>query len=43
MKLYTRAQANEILTMWKQGAKDFPPHIITICLFLTGDITGVIE
>lgn len=34
----TRAQAIEILTLWKVGAKNYPPHIITEALYATGDI-----
>lgn len=34
----TRAQANEILTLWKLGAQHYPQAVITQCLYLTGDI-----
>lgn len=34
----TRDKANEILTLWKRGA-DYPSHIITLALYVTGDIT----
>jgi hypothetical protein len=33
----TRAKANEILTLWKNGM-DYPIHIITMALYVTGDI-----
>lgn len=33
----SRAKANEILTLWKNGL-DFPPHIITMALYVTGDL-----
>lgn len=34
----TRAQANEILDLWKLGAKHYPPAIITEALYATGDL-----
>jgi hypothetical protein len=34
----TRAQANEILSLWKSGAKLYPPHTIALCLYVTGDL-----
>lgn len=34
----TRAQANEILFLWKVGAEIYPPHVIAMCLYLTGDL-----
>ena len=34
----TRAQANEVLTLWKNGAQLYPQHVITLALYLTGDI-----
>lgn len=34
----TKAQANEILTLWKSGAKHFPVSMITEALYATGDI-----
>ena len=34
----TRAQAIEILTLWKAGANHYPVAIITQALYATGDI-----
>jgi hypothetical protein len=34
----TRAQANEILSLWKSGAKLYPPHTITLALYVCGDL-----
>lgn len=34
----TRAQAIEILTLWKAGAKWYPVAVITQALYATGDI-----
>lgn len=34
----TRAQAIEILTLWKAGAKLYPLTTITEALYATGDI-----
>lgn len=34
----TRAQAIEILTLWKAGAAIYPPATITMALYATGDI-----
>jgi len=34
----TRAQANEVLTLWKAGAQHYPSSVITLALYLTGDI-----
>ncbi len=34
----TRAQANEILTLWKSGAKHYPQAVINEALYMTGDI-----
>lgn len=34
----TRAEANEILSLWKSGAKSFPWHTITFALWVTGDL-----
>lgn len=36
----TRFEANQILTMWKLGLHDYPPHIISMALWLTGDLVG---
>lgn len=36
----TRDRANEILSLWKLGAENFPPHVITVCLYLTGDLNA---
>lgn len=36
----TRSQANEILCLWKVGAVVYPPHIIKIAPYLTGDLDG---
>lgn len=38
MSQMTRAQANEILYLWKVGAELFPPHVINMALYLTGDL-----
>lgn len=38
----TRAQANEILHLWKLGAEDFPQEMITMALYLTGDLEGAL-
>lgn len=35
----TRYEANQILNMWKLGLQQYPPHIISICLYLTGDLS----
>lgn len=34
----TRAQANEILHLWKIGAQWYPPKVIQMALYLTGDL-----
>lgn len=34
----TRAQAIEILTLWKNGAEHYPAATITLALYLTGDL-----
>ena len=34
----TRAQAIEILTLWKSGAHVYPLNVITQALYATGDI-----
>lgn len=34
----TRAQAIEILTLWKAGAAHYPLAVITMALYATGDI-----
>lgn len=34
----TRHQANEILTMWREGAAHYPAAVITMALVVTGDI-----
>ena len=34
----TRAQANEILNLWKLGAQLYPQHTINMALYITGDI-----
>lgn len=34
----TRAQAVEILTLWKAGANLYPAHVITQALYAAGDI-----
>ena len=36
----TRAEANKILTMAAQRVADVPEDLITLCLIITGDITG---
>jgi hypothetical protein len=33
----SRAKANEILTLWKNGM-DYPQHLITMALYCTGDL-----
>lgn len=37
----TRAQANEILTLWKTGAQHYPTATITMALYMTGDIDAM--
>ena len=34
----TRAQANEILDLWRAGAAHYPAATITLALYVTGDI-----
>lgn len=34
----TRAQANEILCLWKAGAAHFTQQEITMALYITGDL-----
>jgi len=36
----TRAQANEILYLWKVGAHDYPADVISMALYVTGDMDG---
>jgi hypothetical protein len=38
--MMTRHQANEILDLWKAGAAHYPQAIITLALYMTGDICG---
>lgn len=38
LQTMTRAQANEILYLWKVGAEFFPAHVINKALYLTGDL-----
>ena len=38
----TRAQANEILTLHKNGQL-YPDHVINMALYLTGDLSDVLE
>jgi hypothetical protein len=35
----TRDQGNEVLTAWKIGLENFPPHIISQALRATGDLS----
>ena len=34
----TRAQANEILTLWRNGAAHYSAATITLALYMTGDL-----
>ncbi|HQY94576.1 hypothetical protein [Caldilinea sp.] len=34
----TKAQAHEILSLWKAGAVTYPARTITLALYLTGDL-----
>lgn len=34
----TRAKANEILTLWREGAQHYPASVITMALYVTGDL-----
>lgn len=38
MNHMSRAQANEILCLWKAGAELFPIHVINMALYVTGDL-----
>ena len=42
MSTMTRAQANEILYLWKVGAEVFPIHVINMALYVTGDLDGLL-
>lgn len=37
---YSKAKANELLYLWKVGAELLPPHVVTQCLYVTGDLSG---
>lgn len=37
-KTMTRAQANELLFLWKVGAAWYPPAVINMALYVTGDL-----
>jgi len=34
----TRAQANEILFLWKCGVTHYPESVISMALYVTGDL-----
>lgn len=34
----TKAMAHEILSLWKAGARQYPPATITLALYVTGDL-----
>ena len=34
----TRAKANEILDLWKAGAAGYPRAVISMALYVTGDL-----
>ncbi len=38
MTTLTRAQANEILNLWRAGAAHYPAQTINLALWVTGDI-----
>ena len=37
----TNARAHEILTLHKLGVEYFPPHVITMALYVTGDLDSM--
>ena len=39
----TRYQANEILDLWKSGAKQFPIQTINEALYATGDLVARLD
>ena len=39
----TPTQANEILDLWKSGAKHFPNAVITAALYATGDLANSLD
>jgi hypothetical protein len=38
MTYMTRVRANEILFLWKLGAEHFPESVISMALYVTGDL-----
>jgi len=36
----SRAVANEILALWKVGAAHYPAAVISMALYVTGDLEG---
>jgi uncharacterized membrane protein len=38
----SRAKANEILSLWKAGAQAYPESIITLALYVTGDLEDLL-
>ena len=34
----SRARAHEILTLWREGAQEFTHAVISMALFITGDL-----
>ena len=37
----TRERANAILVAWKLGIEAFPPHVIDMALYVTGDLDSL--
>lgn len=37
----TRERANIILDLWRAGAEIFPPHVIAMALYRTGDLESL--
>lgn len=37
----TRYEANEILRRWKAGVEQYPPELIRLALYRTGDLASL--
>lgn len=41
LETLTRAKANEILLLWREGIAHYPDSVISMALYVTGDLESL--